>query len=129
MQPGEGFCGLLCMIDTIRIKEGSLVARLAAWKLGSSRVAMVVGDTIHLHNTSRQEFLSSDQWVRHELEHVRQFRKYGTMRFVAMYVWESLWNGYHHNRFEVEARQAERAKSDPFDLTKADGSLHHILRN
>lgn len=90
------------------IKENSWVARLAAKKLGAPRVAMVIGNTIHLHNASRDFFLSHERWVRHELAHVAQFRKYGFFRFIGLYLWESLRKGYYQNRFEVEAREAER---------------------
>lgn len=107
MQPSESLNGLFCVIETIRIKENSPMARLAAWKLGSSQVAMVIGETIHLHNTSREEFLSQPRWLRHELEHVRQFRQYGMIRFLAYYLWETVCHGYFNNRFEAEARQAE----------------------
>ena len=90
-----------------RIKENSFVAKIAARKLKSKRVAMVLGKTIHLHNTSREEFLSDDRWVKHELKHIDQFRRYGYLNFVIRYLWESFKKGYYMNRFEVEAREAE----------------------
>ena len=34
---------------------------MAAKKLGSGSVAMVLGNTIHLHNISREEFLQNEQ--------------------------------------------------------------------
>ena len=90
-----------------QIKERSWLARAAAWKLRASRVAIVWGRTIHLHNATQEEFLSNPRWVRHELEHVRQFRKYGFLRFLFLYMIESARKGYYHNRFEVEARASE----------------------
>lgn len=89
------------------IKENSWLARVAARKLGAPRVAMVIGSTIHLHNASKDFFLSHERWVKHELAHVAQFRRYGVFRFIALYLWESMRKGYYHNRFEVEAREAE----------------------
>jgi hypothetical protein len=91
----------------VRIKEGSLFARLAARKLKANAVAMVLGTSIHLWNVSREEFLKRKGWVNHELEHVRQFKQYGFLRFCALYIWESARRGYHNNRFEVQARGAE----------------------
>ena len=90
-----------------KIKEHSWVARIAAWKLSSKRVAIVVGRTIHLHNASKTEFLNNPRWVKHELCHIEQFRRYGFFRFVIMYLWESMRKGYYKNKYEVEAREAE----------------------
>jgi hypothetical protein len=93
---------------TFKIKENSFVARIAAWKLKSKRVAIVFGSTIHLHNTSKEDFLSNERWVKHELEHIRQYHQYGFVSFIARYLIESIRKGYHNNRFEVAAREAER---------------------
>ena len=92
---------------TVKIKEKSWYARLAARKLKSDKVAMVLGKTIHLWNVNRDEFLQKPGWVKHELEHVWQFQHYGFVRFCLLYLWESIRRGYYHNRFEVEARKAE----------------------
>jgi hypothetical protein len=92
----------------VKIKEQSWCARLAARKMRSSAVAMVLGRTIHLWNISRDEFLKRPTLVVHEMEHVRQFHHYGFLRFCALYLWESVRKGYYNNRFEVEARRAER---------------------
>jgi hypothetical protein len=93
--------------DELIIKENSWIARIAAWKLSSSSVAIVIGKTIHLHNASRDEFLQNERWVRHELCHVKQFREHGYAGFIFKYLWESIRKGYYNNRFEVEAREAE----------------------
>ncbi|MEP7238358.1 MAG: hypothetical protein ABI685_10850 [Ferruginibacter sp.] len=68
---------------------------------------MVLGKTIHLHNTSKAEFLNDERWLKHELCHIKQFKEYGYFNFVVKYLWESLRKGYYNNRFEVEARAAE----------------------
>ena len=91
----------------IRIMENSLLARLAAAKLGCSPVAVTLGNTIHLHNTSKEDFLASKRWLRHEMAHVEQYRKYGFWKFLFLYLTESFRKGYYMNRFEVEARAAE----------------------
>lgn len=90
------------------IKEKSWVARVAAWKLSSHSVAMVLGKTIHLYNVTAQEFLSNDRWVKHELCHIKQFKQYGYIKFIAKYLIESLRSGYYNNKYEVEARAAEK---------------------
>lgn len=91
----------------IKIREKSWCARLAARKLKSPAVAMVLGKTIHLWNISRAQFLNQPSLVLHEMEHVRQFQHYGFFRFCIFYLWESARRGYYHNRFEVAARRAE----------------------
>ncbi len=89
------------------IKEKSWLAKIAAIRLRSSSAAMVLGKTIHLHNTSKDEFLQNKKWVKHELCHVQQFKQHGYLLFLIKYVWESLKKGYCNNKFEVEARAAE----------------------
>ncbi|WP_447640091.1 MULTISPECIES: DUF4157 domain-containing protein [Chitinophagaceae] len=91
----------------MKIKENSFFAKVAAKKLKTAKVAITIGQTIYLHNTSKDEFLSDICWVRHEKQHLRQFRKYGLLRFIVMYTWESMRKGYYNNKWEVEARAAE----------------------
>ena len=97
------------MITQYHIKENSFIARLAAIKLGSKNVAIVIGNTIHLHNTHRHEFLQDKRWLLHELKHIEQFQRYGFIRFIFLYTWESIRKGYTNNKYEIEARNAEQA--------------------
>ncbi|RYY18650.1 MAG: DUF4157 domain-containing protein [Chitinophagaceae bacterium] len=90
-----------------RIRENSTLARLAAWKLGTPKVAMVLGSTIHLYNTSAKEFLANERWVKHEMKHIEQYRRYGLIPFLWKYLIESIRHGYYNNRYEAEARAAE----------------------
>lgn len=96
----------------IRIRERSWYARIAAWKLQSKTMAAVCGRTIHLWNVSREDFLQRTPWVVHEVEHVRQFKRYGFLRFSILYLIEFGRNGYYNNRFEIEARKAEDSVAD-----------------
>ncbi len=89
------------------IKENSWLAKLAAVKLRTRSVAMVLGKTIHLHNTTKEDFLKDEKWVKHELCHIKQYKEHGYVTFIIKYLWESLQRGYYQNRFEVEARKAE----------------------
>ena len=93
--------------NNITIKERSFIARLAAKKMRTRAVAMVMGNTIHLHNISKEEFLQDERLVKHELCHVEQYRQHGFIRFIVRYLWESLRKGYYNNPFEVAAREAE----------------------
>ena len=72
--------------------------------LGSKRVAMVIGQTVHLSGTTRAEFLADPEWVAHEQVHLRQYREHGLLPFLWKYLVESARVGYYHNKFEAEAR-------------------------
>ncbi|MFM6926545.1 MAG: DUF4157 domain-containing protein [Ferruginibacter sp.] len=85
------------------------MAKIAAWKLKTGSVAMVIGKTIHLHNTTETAFLKDERWLKHELCHIKQFKQYGCFMFLLKYTWESIRVGYYNNRFEAEARNAEES--------------------
>nr|WP_255578494.1 DUF4157 domain-containing protein [Chitinophaga sp. sic0106] len=87
-----------------------MLALLAAKRLKVPVVAMVIGDTVHLHGVTKAVFMTDTAWVRHEVCHVRQFRECGFFAFLYRYFREYLRNGYVNNSFEVAARAAE---SDP----------------
>lgn len=89
------------------IKENSWIAWVAAKKLKANAVAIVVGNVIHLHNTTAQQFLQNKKWVKHELCHIKQFKQHGFVVFIAKYIWQSIKHGYYNNKYEVEARKAE----------------------
>ncbi|MEO6637997.1 MAG: DUF4157 domain-containing protein [Ginsengibacter sp.] len=90
-----------------RIKENSWIAKIAAAKLKSNNVAIVLGKTIHLYKVNRLEFLNNERWVKHELCHLRQFQTNGYFTFILKYLLESVRHGYYHNKYEAEARLAE----------------------
>jgi hypothetical protein len=89
------------------IKENSFLARLAARRMKSPTIAMVIGHTIHLYGVDRGSFLRSPYWVRHEVCHVMQYRELGVIAFLWQYLWECKRVGYYRNHFEVAARAAE----------------------
>jgi hypothetical protein len=87
----------------------SPLARIARLVLGRApRVAMVLGNTVHLSGASRAEFLADPEWVAHEEVHLRQVRDLGLARFLVQYLIESARVGYYQNKFEVEAREGAR---------------------
>ncbi len=93
----------------IQIKESSVLASIAAKKLKADKVAMVIGKTIHLHNTTREDFLLDTRWVKHELAHIEQYQRYGVIKFLLLYTWYSIRYGYYNNPFEIEAREKEKS--------------------
>jgi len=94
---------------TVRIKENTLIARIAALKLGAthSGAAIVFGKTIYLYKVSRQQLLANQPYLRHELAHVIQWHWEGCARFLLKYIWYTIRYGYRNNPYEVEARQAQ----------------------
>ena len=103
---------LFCCGMKIKIKEQSWFARIAAHNLKSKTMAAVFGNTIHLWNVRREDFLQSTSWVVHEVAHVRQFQRYGFLWFSVLYLVEYARKGYYHNRYEIEARAAENSLSN-----------------
>ena len=92
----------------VQIRENSFLARIAARKLKANSVAMVIGNTIHLHNVTREIFLQDERWLKHEMAHVEQYKRYGLLRFLLLYTWYSIKFGYTNNPFEIEAREREK---------------------
>ena len=66
----------------IQIKENSWIAKIAARKLKTSNVAIVIGKKILLHNVSKEDFLKDKKWVKHEMCHIRQFKNHGFFPFI-----------------------------------------------
>jgi len=97
----------------VRIKQNTWQARIAARVLKANRVAIVLGNTIYLWGVTEADFMRDKKWLAHELTHVQQFTQYGKLRFIVMYLWESLQHGYHNNKFEKEARDSESSLHHP----------------
>lgn len=89
------------------IKENSWLARMAAKKMKATAIAMVLGATIHLYGTTKANFLDDSKWLKHEICHINQFKKHGYFIFIIKYILEWVLVGYYHNKYEIEARQAE----------------------
>ncbi len=90
-----------------KIKENSRVAKIAARIMKADYLAIVFGSTIHLNKNIKQEFLSNQKWLKHELCHIKQYKEHGYILFIIKYIWECFRKGYYNNKFEVEAREAE----------------------
>ena len=99
----------------------SPLARIARLVLGSQRVAMVIGQTVHLSGATREQFLADAEWVAHEQVHLRQYQENGLLPFLWKYLVESARVGYYANKYEVEAREEARR------LVLADPT--HVLRS
>jgi hypothetical protein len=91
----------------IIIKENSWRARIAARQLKGAQAAIVFNNVIHLWGVGKDTFLQNLSWTRHEVAHVYQYKQYGFVRFILLYLLETARKGYHNNRFEAEARSKE----------------------
>ncbi len=94
-------------MTVVQVHEKAVVAKIAAKVLKSRKVAIVFGKSIYLHGVSATDFQKSTSWVAHELKHVEQYKRLGFLKFLLLYIWESILHGYHNNKFEIEARSAE----------------------
>jgi hypothetical protein len=87
-------------LESVILRRGGLMPRMGGGFLGQSTVsASTLWQTVYFgaHESPDADILL------HELRHVEQFRE--SRAFPAHYIWESLKRGYHHNRYEVDARQ------------------------
>lgn len=91
----------------IFVKENSWIARLGAKCIGVNNVALTIGNTIHLHNATKQQLIENKVWLCHEIIHVKQYEKLGTIKFLFLYLLECIRKGYYNNKFEREARENE----------------------
>lgn len=89
------------------IKDGALIARVAAFVLKTRNAAIVIGNVIYIHGVHKEVFLSDKRWLLHELQHVVQYNREGVSRFIFQYLINHIKFGYRDNPFEVEARNAE----------------------
>lgn len=90
-----------------RVAENSLIAYIASIILKEKKMAIVLGSTIYLHQIKKIDFLKSKKHLAHEMCHIKQFAEHGTIRFLFLYLVESIKNGYRNNKYEIEARNAE----------------------
>jgi hypothetical protein len=95
-------------MPTVYIKENSYIAKQAAMFRGEPRIAMVLCNTIYLWNVSKKDFMASTKWLRHEVAHIQQFKKHGSIRFICLYLFETFNKGYQYNCYELEAIQKEQ---------------------
>ena len=98
----------LARMKDLRTYTRSPLARIARLVLSSPRVAMVIGQTVHLSGATREQFLADAEWVAHEQVHLRQYQEFGLLPFLWKYLVESARVGYYHNKYEVEARDEAR---------------------
>jgi len=96
---------------TVKIKENSFLAKLAARRLKANSMAIVFNKTIHLYNVDRKRFLENTKWVKHEIAHVFQYQRKGVLRFVISYLLNTFYVGYKNNIYEIEARAEEKNPS------------------
>lgn len=101
-----------------RFRRGGLPVRVGGWMIGRrSAAAITLWHTVFLAPDTPADM----ELLLHEMRHVSQFE--GSAVFPIQYLWESLRRGYHHNRFEADARAyaAERARAAGSELRRGEG--------
>jgi hypothetical protein len=95
--------------DGVHVVRGRWIPWIGGVLTGARRpaAAVTVGDTIIVHPAA----VLSPALVRHELEHVRQWRQDG-WRFPIRYAVQYVRHGYRANPYEVAAREAEQEPGD-----------------
>jgi hypothetical protein len=91
----------------VYVKEKSFRAQLAKMKLGKGGVALVMRKTIYLYGVTKDQFLSDEKWVCHELQHIKQYEQEGVLKFLIKYFIYWLRYGYYNIPYEKEARANE----------------------
>ncbi len=87
-------------LASAKFRRGGIPPRIAGWLLGQQSVAAItLWRTIFLAPGTRP----TSELLLHELRHVEQFD--ARKSFPLHYIWQSLRHGYHHNSYEVDARE------------------------
>ena len=81
---------------------------MGAAVMRAPKCALVLGNTIHLHGANESDITNNPAWLSHELVHIAQYKRYGTIPFLVRYLWFSIRYGYYENPLEKEARSAEQ---------------------
>lgn len=101
------FASILQYMQKVSIIQNAWIAKIAAKKLKASNAAIVIGNTIYLHGVSKDCFLNNQEWLRHELKHVEQYKQLGIVWFVTKYIYQCIRFGYYNSPLEKAARLAE----------------------
>ena len=98
-------------------RRGGLPVLVGGWALGQrSAAAITLWRTIFVAPGVPLDA----ELLLHEVRHVHHFATGAS--FPLRYIWESLRHGYHHNRFEADARAfaRERLRAARADLRRGD---------
>ena len=83
----------------IKVVENSKLAKIAGRLKGEKhKYAITFGKTIFL-NCKAEVFFADPGWMLHELTHVKQYKKYGVLNFLQLYIFYSIFNKYHNIPF------------------------------
>jgi hypothetical protein len=93
--------------QNFKVVANSRLAKVAGRIMGQEdKYAVTFGKTIFV-SCDKDVFLSERGWVKHELTHVGQYKKYGAFEFLKRYLVYSMFHRYQQNPFEKEALFAE----------------------
>jgi hypothetical protein len=93
--------------QSFKVKDNSRLAKFVGRLSGQEdKYAITFGKTIFV-SCAREDFLAEHWWVRHEVTHIQQYKKYGVAGFLERYVVSSIFHSYREIPFEKEAISAE----------------------
>ncbi len=95
------------MPHKVYIRENTCLAKLAAYNMKATQLAIVYRNTIHLYRTPKAAFMHNEAWLCHELQHVKQYMQDGTFKFLYTYIYYWIKVGYYRIPYEQEARDNE----------------------
>jgi len=96
--------------QSFRVKDNSRLAKFVGRMSGQEeKYAITFGKTIFV-SCPKKDFLAESWWVRHEVTHVQQYKKYGVVGFLERYIVSSIFHSYRQIPFEKEALSAEEEK-------------------
>lgn len=84
-----------------------MIPKIVGKMIGNDKYAITVGKTIYI-SCDIDTFLEDTDWVKHEMTHIIQYRKHGTVDFLVKYLRYSLHYSYRNNPFEKEAFSVEK---------------------
>src|SRR5882672_4838309 len=99
------FVGTIHSQEKIRVVENSRLAKIVGRMKGERWYAITFGKTIFI-NCKKEAFFSDEEWVRHELTHVVQYKRRGPLHFLLLYAAYSIIYDYDDNPLENEAIKA-----------------------
>jgi hypothetical protein len=86
-------------------KYNSYIAKILGKINGYERFAITISSTCTLYSVSENEI--TERWRKHEDRHKLQYKQNGWFKFVFLYLYYLIRDGYTNNPFEIDARAAE----------------------
>ena len=91
-----------------------------------ARWASTFGKTIYVRNAKPIDLVNSSQWMRHEVQHLLQFKEKGFVKMCYLYLISYIKVGYEKNVFEIEAELHKR-DNFPIDVVLYSNDIDNFI--